>query len=113
MLADQEARKDAVYADFFNIPSATAAGPALLAIKTGAHIIFSTCIQRDDGDYDVFFEKIETDDVDGVSEENIKIITQRHVSKLEEKIRQWPDQWFWMHKRWKKSIAHNENLAKS
>ncbi len=105
MLADQEARKDAVYARFFNIPSATAAGPALLAIKTGAHIIFATCIQRADGDYDVTFEKIDTDDVDGISEENIRIITQRHVSTLEEKIRRWPDHWFWMHKRWKKSLA--------
>lgn len=107
MLADQEARKDAIFVDFFNIPSATATGPALLAIKTGAHIIFSTCIQRRDGDYDVYFEKIPTDDMDGLSEENIKVITQRHVSKLEEKIRQWPNHWFWMHKRWKKSLSKN------
>lgn len=108
MLADQEARKDAVFANFFNIPSATAAGPALLAIKTGAHIIFSTCIQRMDGDYDVYFEKIQTDDVDGLSEENIQLVTQRHVSTLEEKIREWPDHWFWMHKRWKKSLIQNQ-----
>jgi len=103
MLADQEARKDAIYADFFGLPSATAAGPAVLALKTGAQIIFGTCIQRKDGTYDMNFEKIKTDDLDGLSEENIRIITQRHVSKLEEKIRQWPDHWFWMHKRWKKS----------
>ena len=101
MLADQDAHTEGVFVDFFNIPSATAAGPAVLALKTGATIIFSTCIQRRDGTYDTFFEKIPTQDVSGVTDENIRLLTQRHVAKLEEKIRQWPDHWFWMHRRWK------------
>jgi KDO2-lipid IV(A) lauroyltransferase len=101
MLADQDAHSEGVFVDFFNIPSATAAGPAVLALKTGATIIFSTCVQRHDGSYDAFFEKIPTHDVSGVTDDNIRLLTQRHVAKLEEKIRQWPDHWFWMHRRWK------------
>ncbi|MBN1558839.1 lysophospholipid acyltransferase family protein [candidate division KSB1 bacterium] len=101
LLADQDAHNDGVFVDYFNIPSATAAGPALLALKTGAQLIFSTCIQRQDGKYEAFFEKIPTDDLSGTSEENVRIVTQRHAAKLEEKVRRWPDHWFWMHRRWK------------
>ncbi|MBN1465302.1 lysophospholipid acyltransferase family protein [candidate division KSB1 bacterium] len=101
LLADQDAHSEGVFVDYFNIPSATAAGPALLALKTGAQLIFATCIQRQDGCYEAFFEKIPTDDLSGVSDENVRIVTQRHATKLEEKVRRWPDQWFWMHRRWK------------
>ncbi|NLP12235.1 hypothetical protein GX408_17690, partial [bacterium] len=37
----------------------------------------------------------------GATEENIRILTQRHVQLLEKYVRQWPDHWFWMHRRWK------------
>lgn len=101
LLADQDAHSEGVFVDYFNVPSATAPGPALLSLRTGADIVFFSCIQRKDGRYDLFFEKIPTDDVSGATEENIRIITQRHVAKLEDKVRRWPDHWFWMHRRWK------------
>ncbi|MBN1480232.1 hypothetical protein EH223_19930 [candidate division KSB1 bacterium] len=101
LLADQDAHREGVFVDFFNIPSATAPGPALLALKTGAQIIFATCVQRKDGQYDAFFEKIPTEDLSGMTQDNIRVLTQRHVAKLEEKVRRWPDHWFWMHRRWK------------
>ncbi len=101
ILADQDAHREGVFVDFMGMPSSTAPGPAALALKTGAEIVFITSVLRPDGKYDAWFEKIETGDLSGVTKENIRIITQRHAHKLEEKIRRWPHHWFWMHKRWK------------
>jgi len=103
ILADQDAHREGVFVDFLGRPSSTAPGPAIFALKTGAEIVFVTSVLRPDGKYDAFFEKIETKDVSGLTPENIRIITQRHAGKLEEKIRRWPHHWFWMHRRWKTS----------
>jgi len=113
MLADQDAHSEGVFIDFLNRPSATAPGPALLALKTGAEIIFCTSVLRKDGKYEVFFERIETKDVSGTTKENIRLLTQRHATKLEEKIRHWPDHWFWMHRRWKTSPPSEESSPSS
>ena len=101
MLGDQDAHDEGIFVDFLGRPSSTAQGPAIFSLKTGAPIIFGSCVREENGDYKVYLEKIQTDDLSGLSKENIKILTQRHASVLEKSIRKWPDHWFWMHKRWK------------
>jgi len=101
ILPDQDAHREGIFVNFFNQPSATAPGPAALALKTRAHVIFGVCILVPKGNYHVYLEKIDYDDLSDSNEENIRIFTQRHVKVLEDKIRRWPDHWFWMHKRWK------------
>jgi Kdo2-lipid IVA lauroyltransferase/acyltransferase len=101
MLGDQDAHDEGVFVDFLGRPSATAQGPAIFALKTGAPILFGCCVRIQNGDYEVHLELIKTDDLNGLSEDNIKILTQRHATVLENSIRKWPDHWFWMHKRWK------------
>lgn len=108
ILADQDAHRDGVFVDFLGRPSSTAPGPAAFVLRTGAELIFVTSVLRRDGMYDAYFEKIETKDLSGVSKENIQIITQRHATKLEEKVRMWPHHWFWMHRRWKTSPVNAE-----
>ncbi len=101
LLADQDAHKEGVFVPFFGRLAATAPGPALFILKTGAPLIFSECKIDHDGGYSVVFTPIKTHDLNGTSQENVKILTERHVKFLEEKIRLRPDHWFWMHKRWK------------
>jgi KDO2-lipid IV(A) lauroyltransferase len=47
------------------------------------------------------FHKVPSDDLDGASEKNIVELTQRHIKLTEQLIREHPEQWMWMHKRWK------------
>lgn len=101
LLADQDAHDEGVFVDFLGRPSSTAQGPAIFCLKTGAPMIFGSCIRQRDGNYKAYIQNIKTDDLDGLTEENIKILTQRHAAALEESIKKWPDHWFWMHKRWK------------
>ncbi|MDZ7724572.1 MAG: lysophospholipid acyltransferase family protein [candidate division KSB1 bacterium] len=101
LLADQNAKKDSIFVPFLGRKAATAPGPALFALKTGAPVVFGACVMRKDGCYSVIYERLKTDDIQGVSEENIRILTERHVQTLERFIQRYPDHWFWMHKRWR------------
>jgi KDO2-lipid IV(A) lauroyltransferase len=57
----------------------------------------------------VYFEPpLETVD-DEANDEIIRIITQRHVRALERWVRQYPEQWFWTHRRWKTRPEMTQN----
>ncbi len=101
MLMDQDENEDGIFVDFFGRPCSTAKGPAAIALKTGAAIIFFAAIRQHDGTIKVIFEPVEVDYEAGMTEENILEITQRCTSRLEHYARLYPDHWFWMHRRWK------------
>jgi KDO2-lipid IV(A) lauroyltransferase len=101
MLMDQDENEDGIFVDFFGRPCSTAKGPAALAIKTGASMLFFAPIRRPDGTIKVIFEPVDVDYAAGTTETNIRDITQRSTALLEHYTRLYPDQWFWMHRRWK------------
>jgi KDO2-lipid IV(A) lauroyltransferase len=101
IVADQRGPEEGIRVDFFNRPSATYTGPAVLALKTGAPIVMGIVVRQPDYTYRLKFEEISSDDLPGGHEEMVKEITQRHTSLLENYVRMNPEQWFWMHKRWK------------
>lgn len=101
MLMDQDENEVGIFVDFFGRPCSTPKGPAAIALKTGASIIFFAAIRQLDGTIKVVFEPVEVDYDAGTTEENILDITQRCTSRLEHYTRLYPDHWFWMHRRWK------------
>lgn len=101
MLGDQDAHDEGIFVDFLGRLSSTAPGPAVFALKTRAPIIFGSAVRGPDGHHTMYLEKIDHSDLSGFTEQNIRILTQRHTAALEASIRRWPDHWFWMHKRWK------------
>jgi Kdo2-lipid IVA lauroyltransferase/acyltransferase len=101
LLGDQDAHREGVFVNFMGRPSSTAPGPASLALKTGAPIIFGAIVRGENGRHTAYLERVDFSDLSSDSPENIKILTQRHAALLEKYIRHWPEQWFWMHKRWK------------
>lgn len=108
---DQDARKRAVWVDFFNIPSATAQGTAIFQIKTGVPIVFVAQIRTKWGHFDLHFEKIQIPENLELNEQNIFDVTQIHTKVLEKWIKKYPGQYFWTHKRWK-SIPTEDDLQK-
>ena len=110
LLADQSAAKESAPARFFGIDVPTFQGPASFALRTGAAAQMGFLIRNDDGTYRVELREIDYTDLDGDSEENVRELTQRHVSMLEEYIRKYPDKWLWFHKRFKHVPAFREVL---
>ncbi|MDT8317980.1 MAG: lysophospholipid acyltransferase family protein [bacterium] len=102
ILLDQHAtNKDAITADFFDIPAATNYGLALIALKTGAPVVPAFMVRDENGGYRCVYEKaIELDKGDDL-QEDIKSATSRFNEILERLIRRYPEQWFWVHNRWK------------
>jgi KDO2-lipid IV(A) lauroyltransferase len=101
LAADQSAPKESVIVIFFGRNVPTYQGPAIFSLKTGAPIILGCTVRQENGNYTMRFVHVPSDDLDGVSDENILELTRRQVQLTEAIIRQNPEQWMWMHKRWK------------
>lgn len=98
---DQSGPKESDFVEFFGRRVATFRGPAMFALRTGVPMKMGFTIRREDYTYDFILEDIETEDLDGPTDENILEITRRHVGLLEKYIRLHPGHWLWMHRRWK------------
>jgi len=101
LLVDQSAtsNKD-IFVDFFGRPAATFEAPANLALRFKIPVVFGVAVRQPDGTYKVDLRQIRHDDLH-YDKQGIEEFTKRHVKALEDAIRDHPDQWAWMHKRWK------------
>lgn len=101
LLIDQDTKVKSVFVDFFGMPAATPAGAAILAMKTGAAVI-PTYIYLGDDDLQHMhiLPEIHMRNT-GDEDRDIILNTQILTSFIEQTIRQYPDQWVWMHERWK------------
>jgi len=111
MLADQSGPEGGLFINFFNRPTSTHLGPAVFSVRTGAPIVMGFIVRDSDGSFRVTFEEIQTDDLTGTEEEKIKVVTERHVNMLEQYVRMHPEQWLWMHKRWKHTEKYLHKLS--
>jgi len=86
------------FVPFFGKPCGTALGPAVLHLRTGAPLIPSYFTRLGPGKYRAeFHAPVLGDDFD---RDEIKITT-RLNEILESVVRQHPEQWLWLHDRWK------------
>ncbi len=103
ILIDQRAkRSEGVWADFFGRKAPTTPGLALLALKTGAPVLPVFMVRNGFQRHRLLIKKplelIRTGNVKKDVEANTQLIN--HT--LESMIRQYPDQWFWVHRRWER-----------
>jgi KDO2-lipid IV(A) lauroyltransferase len=101
LAADQSAPKESIAVEFFGRKVPTFQGPAIFSLKTGAPIVLGCTLRQEDGNYTMRFVHVPSDDLHGASDETILELTRRQVQMTEAIIRQYPEQWMWMHKRWK------------
>jgi len=101
MVADQRGPFDGVRVNFFNRRTSVYSGPAVLALKTNAPILYAIPVRQPDASYSCEFFEIKTNDLLGAREDQIVELNQRMFNFLESYIRRHPEQWLWMHKRWK------------
>ena len=99
ILCDQ--KSDDVFVPFFGQTAGTVAGPAVLALKTGAAILPLFYPRGPDGKFGaVFLPEIDTTPT-GDSEADIARIMGEITSGIEGVVRRYPDQWLWLHDRWR------------
>jgi KDO2-lipid IV(A) lauroyltransferase len=103
ILIDQRAkRSQGVWVDFFGKKAPTTPGLAVLALKTGAPVVPVFMIRDGFKKHRLLIKEplqlVNTGDFKKDVETNTQLFNQT----LEAVIRQYPDQWFWVHQRWER-----------
>jgi len=101
ILSDQDAHEAGAFVPFFGRPASTPRGAALFALRAGAALIFVESYRQGLGKLRVIFERIRTDDLPPDRDAAVYELVRRFTARLEEAVRRHPEQWFWMHRRWK------------
>jgi len=107
IVADQAAPKENVQIEFFGTKLPTHQGPSVFSLKMGSPLIAVFSVRRPDGSFDAYVEEVPSADLKDYNDENVTELTRRHVKITEDFIRRFPDQWMWMHKRWKHVPLHD------
>ncbi len=103
ILADVNAQpKEGVFVPFFGVPACTSGGPALLALRTNS-VIIPMCGAWDEQKrhYVGVHGGIIYPSSTGDRAADVADTTARFTAEVEKLIRRYPDQWLWIHKRWK------------
>jgi len=109
---DQHAgRRDGVVVEFFGHPAGTFRSLAILALNTGAPVVPAASWREPDGKHVLRFEDplgvIESDDVN----EAIRRNTRAYNAALERLILRRPEQWWWVHRRWKPAPGRKDRAG--
>ncbi len=91
-----------IFVDFFGIPACTASGLARIALRTDAAVvpgftIWDPALRKYRLRFDPALELVRT----GELEADIAANTQMFTKVIEDYVRKYPDQWLWVHRRWK------------
>jgi KDO2-lipid IV(A) lauroyltransferase len=101
LLIDQDTKVKSRFVDFFGMPAATPVGATILAMKTGAAVIPSYIHLGSDGRQ--YMQMLPEIPLKLTGDEEVDLVhnTQVFTKFIEEAIRKHPEQWVWMHERWK------------
>ena len=107
MLIDQSRRKHGVEVTFFGRKATASPAAAILALRCNSLVLPAFSVRGSDGELTIQvkkpFELTRTGDL----RRDIQSNTQRMIDIVEQMVRQYPDQWFWLLKPWK---VHHPSL---
>jgi KDO2-lipid IV(A) lauroyltransferase len=114
ILIDQNmAQSEGVFVDYFGMSACTTTSLAQLALHTGAPVIPAFMIRQDNGHYRFILgpevDVINTGDLNKDIVEN----TRNFTAIIEDMVRKYPDQWLWVHQRWKEKDRRDVKQADS
>jgi KDO2-lipid IV(A) lauroyltransferase len=101
LLCDQDAGARGVFVPFFRRMASTPVGAAVLHLRSQAPLFFGFSVRVGKFKYKGYVTPIEYDGDYEVTTENIQKITAKFTALLEKYVREYPDQYLWLHRRWK------------
>jgi len=102
LLVDQSRRLESVDVNFFGhrVPATPAA--AFLGLRCKSPVLPVFCVREDSGQLTIQVDDPVDLNRSGNLRVDIQVNTQLITDAVERMIRKYPEQWFWVHKRWKK-----------
>jgi KDO2-lipid IV(A) lauroyltransferase len=105
--------REGVFVDFFGIPACTTVGIASLALRTNANVLPVFVVwDKTLGKYLLKVDAPIDFTPSGDKEKDRIELTARMTKAIESCIRKYPDQWLWIHKRWKTRPKDKPDLYK-
>ncbi len=102
---------EGIFVPFFGLPACTASGLARIALRTGSAIVPGFLLWHpDESRYVLHFAPALQPESTGDRARDIERLTAQCTAVLESWIRLYPDQWLWMHRRWKTRPAGEPSL---
>ncbi len=99
-LVDQDTRVQSLCVPFFGTLASTPRAPADLTLRTGAATVVGFLQRGPDGRYQLSGAELEVPH-SGDAEADAAELTARYSAAIEAAVRRAPEQWVWMHQRWK------------
>ena len=113
IVIDQDARGSGVFVPFFGQPASTTPTLALLALRTDAPVVPCFCIAERDGTYRAVYGPEVKVRSTGDRDADVLRLTAECTATIERWVRQHPELWLWMHRRWKTQPPSNGTAAKN
>jgi KDO2-lipid IV(A) lauroyltransferase len=101
ILIDQDTKVKSRFVDFFGMKAATPIGATVLALRTGASVVPTYIYLGDDGKQHMNILPEIPLVITGDEETDLIVNTQNFTNFTEKIVREHPEQWVWMHERWK------------
>ncbi len=103
LLIDQDIRDvPGVFVPFFGRPAWTPSGAATLSIRMKCPIVPGFIHRRPDGSHKAVFHPPLPQPTGGTLEDQVQGLTAAATAVIERQIRAFPEQWVWMHRRWRR-----------
>jgi len=102
---------DGIEVDFFGHPAWTFRSLAILALATGAPVVPATAWREPDGRHVLRFEEALAPIDAADTKEAVRLNTRAYNEVLERLILARPEQWYWVHRRWK-TVARKARSTK-
>ncbi len=100
-----------VFVEYFGMQACTAQGLARVALKTGAAVIPGFMVwEAGEGRYVLRFGPEIGIERSGDADTDAVALTAACASEMEQWVRRYPEQWLWIHRRWKTRPAGEEPL---
>ena len=101
VMIDQDARGSGIFVPFFGRPSSTIPTVGTMHLRTGAAVVGVCAYPEADGGWRIVYERFTFPNLTGDRDKDVRRITAETTAWLETKIRERPELWMWMHRRWK------------
>jgi KDO2-lipid IV(A) lauroyltransferase len=111
-IADQDAGRKGLFVDFFGRPASTSKAPALVAMQHDVPVVIGYGRRLDEKyGFEIGIERIIHPEEWADKDDPLRWITQEYTTALEQSIRRAPDQYLWVHRRWKHRPKGEERPA--
>ena len=101
MMDQNTKRNEGIFTTFFGRTACTTPGLAQFAALTGAPAMTVLMVREENGRHRMVCGKETLEPPPDLSEESVRAYTQKALDSIEQLIRQHPEQWIWMHRRWR------------